>query len=151
MTWSNRQKQSAFVLILVILGIGYMSLKSNPDSPEAAIETAIDAMIEGAEAKDIDPFEDHVSPSFRDESNRPKDDVLRIVRAIFLRHPTIAISKVNLDITSTTNPAVYDARLLVLTGEGLLPKDKAEFYLTFRQEQGRWLLWQAQWGDGYGY
>ncbi len=151
MIWTNRQKQSAVVLAIFLAGIIYMSQKSDPGSPDVIIKTALREMVSGAESKDLDAFKLHLSDDFRDESGRSKTDVLNVIRAIFLRHPSISLNVMTLDVQESSNPLIYEAQLVLLMSESTLPTDKGEFFLSFREEQGQWRLWSARWGDVYGY
>ena len=149
--FGRRQKQSLFILLLMIVGIIYMNRCSSPDSPEAKVKAAIREMVEGAEKKDIDPFEKHISVNVQDEQGRGKTELLNTLRLIFLQHPRISLSLLSLNVAGNTNPDVISADLTLLMGETALPSDKGNFFLTFRREGDEWRVWEVKWGEGYGY
>lgn len=151
MTWTRAQKQSAVVLAIFVAGLAYVSFRGDPDSPEALVKKAVKAMVLGAEEKDLGPFKSIISEDFRDESDRSKAEVLNILRAIFLRHPTISLNILKLEATQSSNPQLYEVQLELFMSETSLPSERGEFLLTFRQEGNKWRMWSARWGGGYGY
>ena len=149
--FGRRQKQSLFVLVLMIVGMIYMNRCSTPNSPEAQVKDAIREMVEGAEKKSIAPFEKHLSDNVQDEQGRGKKELLNTLRLIFLQHPRISLSLMSLNVEDNTNPDVISADLTLLMGETPLPSDKGNFFLTFRREGDTWRVWEVKWGEGYGY
>lgn len=150
MEFGARQKQALVVLLLMIAGIWYASVRQGPQSPEAQMTAVVDELIQAAEDKDLDPFKKHLSDEFRDERGRDKNHALNIVRMIFLRHPRISLARISLEFMDMQSPDVRDAHLVVLGSETRLPSDRFEFWITFRLEAGAWRIWEAKWGDGYG-
>ncbi len=150
--FGDRQKQSLVVLVLMIAGLIYMANRGpGEQSPEGQVRKAIQALVTGAEDKDIGPFETYLSVEVKDEQGRGKDEILNIMRLIFFRHPAISLSLLDLEVADNTNPDVLSASLTLLMGESPIPSDKANFFLTFRREDNTWRVWEIRWDGGYGY
>ncbi len=150
--FQERQKQSLVILILLAAGVIYLSMRGSGDNtPRSQVERAIKAMVKGAENKNIGPFREYFSENVRDESGNRKQDLLNILRGIFLRHKNISLSLVSLDIQDNTNPDIISASLTLLMGENILPTDRGNFFATFRREEdGAWRVWEIRWQGGYG-
>jgi hypothetical protein len=148
--FGNRQKQSLFVLALMILGIIYMSTRTSPDSPSGQVRAAVEAMVKGAEERSIKPFKKYLSEDVKDSQGRGKEEMLRILRGIFFRYQKVSLEVLSLDVETQTNPDIITAELLLLMSDTPLPKDKGNFVLTFRNE-GEWRVWEVDWEDAAGY
>lgn len=149
--FGNRQKQSFFVLILMIAGIIYTVSRQNAQkTPEGIVKAAVEEMVEAAQKKKIAPFKEHLSEQVRDDSDHGKEEMLNMMRGIFLRHPKISLQIFALDVKTGTNPNVISVSLTLLMSEGPLPTDKGTFDITFRNENGQWRVWEVAWRDGYG-
>lgn len=149
--FGRRQKQSLLVLVFMLTGIAYMTLKNRPDdTPEAAVKKIVHTLIEAAEEKNLGPFKTYLSEKATDENGRNKEELLNLMRGIFFAHKKIGISLIALEVTPNTNPTMADASIVVLMSENILPTDKGEFFISCRKEEDGWRIWEVRWGEGYG-
>lgn len=148
--FGRRQLQSLVVLFLLLAGMAYWGMRGS-DDPETVIEGIVEELVEAAEHKKIGPFKEYLSDRFEDEQGRSKEEVLNILRMIFLRHPTISLHIFSLSFSQSSNPTVKQVDLTLLMSETTLPQDRGKFQITFRQTDGDWKIWEARWGEGYGY
>ena len=149
--FQERQKQSLFILIFMIIGFVWMDTRPDPQSPEAQVRAAITEMIEAAERKDLGPFKKHLSEEVEDETGRDKKEIISVLQLIFLRNANISLSLLNLDVGGGTNPAYFDVDLTLLMGQTVVPSDRGNFFLTFRNEGESWRVYEVRWDGGYGY
>jgi len=148
--FGNRQKQSLFVLLLMIAGMVFVTLRSS-DEPEERIRKMIVELVQGAEHKDISPFKEHLSDQFKDEKGRNKQEVLSILRMIYLRHQKISLNIVGMQFQDSTDPSVMELELELLMSETSLPSEHGRFWITLRDRGKGFLVWNVVWEDGYGY
>ncbi len=152
--FQDRQKQSLFVLLLLVLGSIFYFRRSSDEDPGAIVERAVREMVVAVEKKDLGAFREHLSEEVQDERGRSKQEILQVLRVIYLQNPRISLTIVNLDAQDSTNPDMISADLTLLMGDSIIPDDKGNFNLTFRREDDNaWRVWEVSWGDGarYGY
>lgn len=142
-----RQKQSAVILGIFLLGIIFVSTRRDPESPEAAIEKAIYAMVEGAEQKDKDPFRKYLSETIHDNHGNNYESLMRTITGIFFRYPKINLNVVSINFLDSSNPNEIPVDLTLLMSGSNLPEDASTFTLTFREENGTWRVIEVIWAD----
>ena len=144
-------KKIVAVVAIVLIVLTWWSLQPEPGSPEAICEGAVEELIEAAENRDIGPFRKWLSDDVADESGREKQDIIMLLRGIFLRYQNISLTTVSLSVAQNTNPDIVDARLTLFMSDSALPQDRGTFEMTFRREGSSWRIWQLAWEDGAGY
>ena len=151
-TWfQQHQKQSLFVLLFLIAGMAYVSLRKPADTPAAQVERIVRELVAAAEDKNLKPFRKYLSEEVRDDQGRGKKEILNILRAIFFRHGRISLSLIHLDVVESAGSQVFSADLSLLMGEQIVPTEKGNFFVTFRRQDGQWRVWEVKWDQGYGY
>lgn len=149
--FGQRQKQSLAVLVFMLAGIAYMTLRNQtPDTPEGAVRRIVQELIKGAESKDLGPFKKYLSENVKDENGRNREELLTVMRGIYFSHKKISLSLMNLEITTHTNANIVDTHIEILMGESILPTEKGDFIASFRKEPEGWRIWEVKWGQGYG-
>lgn len=145
-----QKKIVAAVAVVLLIGV-YFSLKPSPGSPEAICEEAVREMVKGAKDRSTAPFKKWLSEDVRDDQNRDKREMLRILQGIFLRYPNIELNIISLRAQQDTNPDVVNVDLSMFMSDTALPQDKGDFFLKFRREGSNWRAWQIEWSEGAGY
>ena len=70
----------------------------------------------------------------KDADGRTKDELVLFARGIFMRHKSISLTVVSLDVQTESGGDTILATLHMLMGETALPQDKGVFYLEFEKE-----------------
>ncbi|PIE02423.1 MAG: hypothetical protein CSA81_07090 [Acidobacteria bacterium] len=141
--------QFAALTFLVLIGVIYWRATVRELSPEEKVRVAIDAMVEGAERRELDPFEEYLSDAIKDQAGQGKQEILHHLRILFLRHREIHLSIRALEIEGT-GQQTRSAKMYLLMSSTLIPQNEGLYNLTFQNENGEWRLWQMDWGEGYG-
>jgi len=145
---ARRDVQIAIFVVVGVIGLIWV-LRPDPRSPEERIRAAIEAMVEGAENHDLDPFRDYLSEQLKDQSGLGKQDVLNRLRVLFLRHPSIHLQILSLEVSGSSNQ-VKNVFLELLMSSTSFPQDKGNYDIVFRLEDDTWRVFSLDWGSGYG-
>lgn len=140
-------------LLAAALLLGAGACSDSPETPEAAIREMISRAEAGAEAGDIEPFEDAMDAEFQGEGGRDRGEVLNLLRLYMLRHQALhAIVRVEeIDVYSAD-----DATATVLVATARRPIDSPEALSGYRTGvhrvelsleliDGMWQVYRAQW------
>ncbi|MDJ0835980.1 MAG: nuclear transport factor 2 family protein [Acidobacteriota bacterium] len=145
------RKIAVIAAALLLIWMTWYALQPEPGSPEAVCKKAVEELVAAAEARNIKPFRKWLSEEVQDESNRDKQQILRVLKGIFLRYPNISLNILSLKVSQDTNPDLVHADLDLFMSDTALPQDRGKFNLTFRREGGTWRIWQLEWQEGANY
>lgn len=137
----------AMMLLLSLVGC------AAPDSPEEEIRALFEKMAEAAEAADYGDFADGIADDYADLDGRDQDEVLAVVRRVFLvtRSLTVLTDVQSIEVvtdsfaTATVKAwiADVDIRRLQFDGDGIT------FELELVHEGGAWRVSSANWDPKY--
>ncbi|HEY7671348.1 MAG TPA: hypothetical protein VIC71_03950 [Gammaproteobacteria bacterium] len=121
------------------------------DDPQAEVREFLAEAERAAEARDTGFFRDAISPSYADRRGQRRDDVINVLRGIFLTNTTIeVISRIEtIELAGSDAATVKLQAALVGKREGsaLLDVD-GDFYgidLELVRESGDWRVISADW------
>jgi hypothetical protein len=122
-----------------------------PDDPEAEIRAFIAAAETAAEARDTGFFRDTISASYADRRGQRRDDVINVIRGIFLTNATVEvinrIEAIELAGTEAAKVKLQAALVGKREGAALLDVD-GDLYrieLELVREGGDWRVISADW------
>jgi len=135
-------------LFLLVLLVGMFSACSRSPT-EQALRDQLDAMQEAAEQREMGEFMDGVAEDFVGNSSEfDRDGLQRLLRMIALRHQSIGVTRMALDVEMHGDRAVVRMQILVTGGSGGLIPEQGQLFDTesaWRFVDGHWQLGSAQW------
>jgi hypothetical protein len=145
----------------IILGVGLLlvvfavfTLMQEPEDfrdPTVISEENLQLLIEAARQRDIGPFESMLSDDVMDDSQRNKDELLKILRLLFFRHKTIYLNVLEMKSEETIQDQEVVIGLTMLMGQQAITVEKGSFEVAFQKEGSKWRVIRVKWGSGYGY
>jgi hypothetical protein len=134
---------------LALLGAAAASCGSN--DPQAELRDFIAAAETAAEARDTGFFRDAISASYADRRGQRRDDVINVIRGIFLTNTTIeVISRIEtIELAGSDAAKVRLQAALVGKREGAslldIDGDLNSIELELVRESGDWRVISADW------
>ena len=136
---------------LLIASVGVAANGCAPDDPEASVRAFLAAAETAAEARETGFFRDAISPSYVDRRGQRRDDLIDVIRGVFLTNASIDV----LSRIETIELAGEDAATVKLQaalvgkreGASLLDVD-GDLYrieLELVRESGAWSVIGADW------
>jgi hypothetical protein len=122
------------------------------DDPEAELRDFIAAAETAAEARDTGFFRDAISASYADRRGQRRDDVINVIRGIFLTNSTVEvmtrIETIELAGTDAAKVQLQAALVGKREGASLLDVDGElnRMELELVRESGDWRVISADWG-----
>ncbi|MCB1612483.1 MAG: nuclear transport factor 2 family protein [Lysobacterales bacterium] len=137
---------SRLLSLLVLLAVASACSRS---PTEQALRNQLDAMQEAAEQREMGEFMDGVADDFVGNSSEfDREGLQRLLRVIALRHQSIGVTRMALDVEMHGDRAVVRMQILVTGGSGGLIPDQGQLFDTesaWRFVDGEWQLGSAQW------
>jgi hypothetical protein len=122
-----------------------------PDDPQAELRELIVEAESAAEARDTGYFRDVISTSYADRRGQRRDDVVNVIRGIFLTNTTVeVISRIEtIELAGTQAAKVKLQCALVGKREGAslfdVDGDLYRIELELVRENGNWRIISADW------
>lgn len=137
--------RAAWWLLLIAAAIAGCSRSPT----EQALRQTLDSMQESAEERDIGDFMDGVATDFVGNSSEfDRKGLERLLRMMALRHQSIGVTRMALDVEMHGDRAVVRMQILVTGGSGGLLPEQGQLFDTesaWRFVDGQWHLGSATW------
>lgn len=120
------------------------------DDPQAALESAAQALQDNIENRDTAALMAQVHPDFRANQRLDREWVQRTSRLMFLRHRNVRVLALTSDSwidPSYSNRGHTEAQVALTGAQGLLPERAGHYQvrLEWWLEDGEWLLARLDW------
>ncbi len=130
----------------------WFALGEAPQTPEAQVRTALEEIVDGAQAKDLAAILDRISDRFVGQGRYHRDDLKGLLFAQLRRGRWNRILLTDTEVTVHGEDSA-DVRTFALLarGEGIVPSeaDGYSFDLSFaREDDGAWRVVRAEWRPG---
>jgi hypothetical protein len=139
------------LLSLLSASLGAAMGSCAPDDPETELRAFVAAAETAAEARDTGFFREAVSASYADRRGQSRDDVINVIRGVFLANATVeVVSRVETIALTGEDVATVTLRAaLVGKAQGAsvldIDADLQRFELELVRESGSWRVIGADW------
>ena len=136
-------------LLIALLGVAAHAC--TPDDPEASVRAFVTAAEDAAEARETRFFRDAISASYADRRGQRRDDVIDVIRGVFLTNASLeVVSRIeSIELAGADVATVRLQAALVGKREGAslldVDGDLYRIELELVRESGAWSVIGADW------
>lgn len=136
---------------LLVVSLGISASGCTPDDPEASVRAFIAAAEGAAEARETGFFRAAISPSYADRRGQRRDDVINVIRGVFVTNATVeVVSRIEtIELAGADAAMVKLQAAFVGKGEGAslldVDGDLYRIELELVRESGDWRVIGADW------